>query len=125
MTKWHKFFYYLQFSVLFAFVVLIFIENIRGSLAMGLLMFGIYFTEIGILEQDRRMNKALIFYRKSGFFAMLDLFAVTIFLGYTAFFAADILFLENVEYYSIPFISILIYTLVRKLYIFKNYTYEK
>lgn len=125
MTRWHKFFYYLQFIILVAFIALVFSENIQGSAATAILMGSIYFSEIGILEQDRRMNKNLIFYRKSGFFALLDLLAVTAFLGYTLLFSIDLLLLKGIEYYSLPFISLLVYTLVRKIYIFKNYTYEK
>lgn len=125
MTRWHRIFYYLQFVVLAVFIAVIFLKGIQGTLTTALLMLLLYTTEIGILEQNRRMNQNLIYYRKSGFFAMLDLFAVTAFFVYTVIFAVDFMFLQGISYYTEPFISLLAFTLVRKLYIYKHYTYEK
>lgn len=125
MSNWHRIFYYLQFSVLAVFIAVLFIQKIQGNALMASLMFLVYFTEIGILEHQRKMNKNLIFYRKSGFFALFDLSAVTAFLIYTFIFALDYFFLQNIVYYFTPFVSLITYTLLRKIYIYKHYSYEK
>lgn len=125
MSNWHRIFYYLQFSVLAVFIAVLFIQKIQGNLLMASLMFLVYFTEIGILENQRKMNKNLIFYRKSGFFALLDLISVTAFLVYSFIFAVDYFFLDNIHYLFTPFVTLIIYTLLRKIYIYKHYSYEK
>jgi len=85
----------------------------------------VFFLEIGILEQQNKYRKEEIFYHKSGFFALLDLLAVIIFLIkfsvliLSQFFSIS--YLENKFY----LIALILYTIIRKIYIYKNYTYEK
>ena len=85
----------------------------------------VFFLEIGILEQQNKYKKEEIFYHKSGFFALLDLFAVMLFLIkflvliLSRFFTIS--FLENKYKLS----ALLLYTIIRKIYIYKRYTYEK
>ena len=85
----------------------------------------VFFLEIGILEQQNKYKKEEIFYQKSGFFALLDLFSVMLFfikflvLILSQFFSIS--FLENKFY----LIALILYTIIRKIYIYKNYTYEK
>ena len=85
----------------------------------------VFFLEIGILEQQNKYKKEEIFYQKSGFFALLDLFSVMLFfikflvLILSQFFAIS--FLEN----KYKLTALLLYTIIRKIYIYKRYTYEK
>ena len=85
----------------------------------------VFFLEIGILEQQNKYKKEEIFYHKSGFFALLDLFAVMLFmikflvLILNQFFAIS--FLEN----KYKLTALLLYTIIRKIYIYKRYAYEK
>ena len=85
----------------------------------------VFFLEIGILEQQNKYKKEEIFYHKSGFFALLDLFSVMLFmikflvLILSQFFAIS--FLEN----KYKLTALLLYTIIRKIYIYKRYTYEK
>lgn len=125
MTNWHRIFYYLQFAVITVFIAVIFFRGIQGTWLMTLLMGAFYFTEFAILEQQRKMNKDMVFYRKSGFFALFDLVFVTAFLIYTLIFAVDYLFSATFIYFTYPFLVVLVYTLFRKIYIYKHYTYEK
>ena len=85
----------------------------------------VFFLEIGILEQQNKYKKEEIFYHKSGFFSLLDNLSVMIFLIkfcvliLSQFFAIS--FLEN----KYKLTALLLYTIIRKIYIYKNYTYEK
>ena len=85
----------------------------------------VFFLEIGILEQQNKYKKEEIFYQKSGFFALLDLFSVMLFfikflvLILSQFFSIS--FLEN----KYKLTALLLYTIIRKIYIYKRYTYEK
>ena len=85
----------------------------------------VFFLEIGILEQQNKYKKEEIFYQKSGFFALLDLFSVMLFmikflvLILSQFFTIS--FLEN----KYKLTALLLYTIIRKIYIYKHYTYEK
>ena len=85
----------------------------------------VFFLEIGILEQQNKYKKEEIFYQKSGFFALLDLFSVMLFfikflvLILSQFFSIS--FLEN----KYKIIALMLYTIIRKIYIYKRYTYEK
>lgn len=81
------------------------------------------FAEFAVLELQRTENPDAVYYRKSCFFALLDLISVFLFL------VSGILWLIGL-YYGDNLLNplyvavILLYTAIRKLYIIKNYSYE-
>ena len=123
MRKAHKIFFLLQF-IDFIFIIVYQSMAVNPEILLGLFAV-VFFLEIGILEQQNKYRKEEIFYHKSGFFALLDLLAVIVFLIkfsvliLSQFFSIS--FLEN-KYYLI---ALILYTIIRKIYIYKNYTYEK
>ena len=123
MRKAHKIFFLLQF-ITFIFIIVYQSMAVNPEILLGLFAV-VFFLEIGILEQQNKYKKEEIFYHKSGFFALLDLLAVIIFLIkfsvliLSQFFSIS--FLENKFYV----IALILYTIIRKIYIYKNYTYEK
>ena len=123
MRKAHKTFYFLQF-IAFIFIIVYQSMAVNPEILLGLFAV-VFFLEIGILEQQNKYRKSEIFYHKSGFFALLDLFSVMLFmikflvLILSQFFTIS--YLEN-KYYLI---ALILYTIIRKIYIYKNYTYEK
>ena len=123
MRKAHKIFFLLQF-IDFIFIIVYQSMAVNPEILLGLFAV-VFFLEIGILEQQNKYRKEEIFYHKSGFFALLDLLAVIVFLIkfsvliLSQFFSIS--FLENKFYV----IALILYTIIRKIYIYKNYTYEK
>ena len=123
MRKAHKIFFLLQF-ITFIFIIVYQSMAVNPEILLGLFAV-VFFLEIGILEQQNKYRKEEIFYHKSGFFALLDLLAVIVFLIkfsvliLSQFFSIS--FLENKFY----LIALILYTIIRKIYIYKNYTYEK
>ena len=123
MRKAHKIFFLLQF-ITFIFIIVYQSMAVNPEILLGLFAV-VFFLEIGILEQQNKYRKEEIFYHKSGFFALLDLLAVIVFLIkfsvliLSQFFSIS--FLENKFYV----IALILYTIIRKIYIYKNYTYEK
>ena len=123
MRKAHKIFFLLQF-ITFIFIIVYQSMAVNPEILLGLFAV-VFFLEIGILEQQNKYKKEEIFYHKSGFFALLDLLAVIVFLIkfsvliLSQFFSIS--FLENKFY----LIALILYTIIRKIYIYKNYTYEK
>ena len=119
----HKIFFLLQF-IAFIFIIVYQSMAVNPEILLGLFAV-VFFLEIGILEQQNKYRKEEIFYHKSGFFALLDLLVVIIFLIkfsvliLSQFFSIS--FLENKFYV----IALILYTIIRKIYIYKNYTYEK
>ena len=123
MRKTHKIFSLLQF-IAFIFIIVYQSMAVNPEILLGLFAV-VFFLEIGILEQQNKYRKEEIFYHKSGFFALLDLLGVIVFLIkfsvliLSQFFSIS--FLENKFY----LIALILYTIIRKIYIYKNYTYEK
>ena len=123
MRKAHKIFFLLQF-ITFIFIIVYQSMAVNPEILLGLFAV-VFILEIGILEQQNKYRKEEIFYHKSGFFALLDLLAVIVFLIkfsvliLSQFFSIS--FLENKFYV----IALILYTIIRKIYIYKNYTYEK
>ena len=123
MRRAHKIFSLLQF-ITFIFIIVYQSMAVNPEILLGLFAV-VFFLEIGILEQQNKYKKEEIFYHKSGFFALLDLLAVIVFLIkfsvliLSQFFSIS--FLENKFYV----IALILYTIIRKIYIYKNYTYEK
>ena len=123
MRKAHKIFSLLQF-ITFIFIIVYQSMAVNPEILLGLFAV-VFFLEIGILEQQNKYKKEEIFYHKSGFFALLDLLAVIVFLiKFSVLILSQffiISFLENKFY----LIALILYTIIRKIYIYKNYTYEK
>ena len=124
MRKAHKVYSIIQVISLILIIIYSLTMAINPLYLLGLFAV-VFFLEIGILEQQNKYKKEEIFYHKSGFFALLDLLAVIIFLIkfsvliLSQFFSIS--FLENKFY----LIALILYTIIRKIYIYKNYTYEK
>ena len=124
MRKAHKVYSILQVISLILIIIYSLTMAINPLYLLGLFAV-VFFLEIGILEQQNKYKKEEIFYQKSGFFALLDLFSVMLFLIkflvliLSQFFAIS--FLEN----KYKLTALLLYTIIRKIYIYKRYTYEK
>ena len=124
MRQAHKIYSILQVISLILIIIYSLTMAINPLYLLGLFAV-VFFLEIGILEQQNKYKKEEIFYQKSGFFALLDLFSVMLFmikflvLILSQFFAIS--FLEN----KYKLTALLLYTIIRKIYIYKRYTYEK
>ena len=124
MRKAHKVYSIIQVISLILIIIYSLTMAINPLYLLGLFAV-VFFLEIGILEQQNKYKKEEIFYQKSGFFALLDLFLVMLFfikflvLILSQFFSIS--FLEN----KYKIIALMLYTIIRKIYIYKNYTYEK
>lgn len=124
MRPAHKLYSILQLiSVIFIIICLVAMA-INPIHLLGLFAV-VFFLEIFILEEQNKYKKEEIFYYKSGFFAALDIISILFFLlKFLTLFInlfTPVLFLEN-RYYLV---TLLAYTLIRKIYIYKRYTYEK
>ena len=124
MRKAHKIYSIIQVISLILIIIYSLTMAINPLYLLGLFAV-VFFLEIGILEQQNKYKKEEIFYHKSDFFALLDLFSVMLFmikfsvLILSQFFAIS--FLEN----KYKLTALLLYTIIRKIYIYKRYTYEK
>ena len=124
MRKAHKVYSIIQVIFLILIIIYSLTMAINPLYLLGLFAV-VFFLEIGILEQQNKYKKEEIFYQKSGFFALLDLFSVMLFfikflvLILSQFFSIS--FLEN----KYKIIALMLYTIIRKIYIYKRYTYEK
>ena len=124
MRKAHKIYSIIQVISLILIIIYSLTMAINPLYLLGLFAV-VFFLEIGILEQQNKYKKEEIFYQKSGFFALLDLFSVMLFfikflvLILSQFFSIS--FLEN----KYKIIALMLYTIIRKIYIYKRYTYEK
>ena len=124
MRKAHKVYSIIQVISVILIIIYSLTMAINPLYLLGLFAV-VFFLEIGILEQQNKYKKEEIFYQKSGFFALLDLFSVMLFfikflvLILSQFFSIS--FLEN----KYKIIALMLYTIIRKIYIYKRYTYEK
>ena len=124
MRKAHKVYSIIQVISVILIIIYSLTMAINPLCLLGLFAV-VFFLEIGILEQQNKYKKEEIFYQKSGFFALLDLFSVMLFfikflvLILSQFFSIS--FLEN----KYKLTALLLYTIIRKIYIYKRYTYEK
>ena len=124
MRQAHKVFFITQIISFILIIIYSLTMAINPLYLLGLFAV-VFFLEIGILEQQNKYKKEEIFYQKSGFFALLDLFSVMLFfikflvLILSQFFTIS--FLEN----KYKIIALMLYTIIRKIYIYKRYTYEK
>ena len=124
MRRAHKVFFISQIISFILIIIYSLTMAVNPLYLLGLFAV-VFFLEIGILEQQNKYKKEEIFYQKSGFFALLDLFSVMLFmikflvLILSQFFTIS--FLEN----KYKLTALLLYTIIRKIYIYKRYTYEK
>lgn len=123
MTFIHKLIYVLQFllnSLVIAQVVFF-----KPSLGQLILFFGgVFFSEICLVFLQSKMNESEIYYKKSCQFALGDLVAAGTYLGYFMMFLCAWFFDRSFQYSIWQLVILFAYTLLRKIYIFKNYTYE-
>ena len=115
---------YLQILLL---ACLCFIKLYSNSISfVGLTVF--ILMEFGVLECQRRESKDAVLYQKSCLFACVDLFSAAVFLFYyTVVFKLVTWGVEQaLVVKSLKFLPVLLlYILIRKIYILKNYSYEK
>ncbi|WP_152909220.1 hypothetical protein [Chryseobacterium sp. Hurlbut01] len=123
MHPYHRSFIYAQVLFLFwtIFVLLVFPQ---WQFLVFPLLSVFFLLEIGVLETQRKENPEAVRYRKSGLFSLLDLLSVTLFLINYISCGIDS-FNGNIELNPLFLSSILGYIIVRKLYITKNYSYDK
>lgn len=123
MNIWHKRLVYFQVLLLLAVVTMQIYFPGFFYMAKVVMVFVFLFAEFAVLELQRKENPDAVYYRKSCFFALLDLISVFL------FFISGILWLIGL-YYGDNLLNplyvavILLYTAIRKLYIIKNYSYE-
>lgn len=124
MTRTHKLIYALQFLLNSLTIALIaFLKPTVGQIALVLAM--VFISELALVFLQSKMNASEIYYKKSCLFALGDLTAATAYCGYFLAFLIAWLFNNSFDYIIWPMAALFGYTLLRKIYIFKNYTYEK
>lgn len=124
MTDNHKTIYALQ--LLLCAVAIACFSVMNPSPGLVLFIFSlVFFTELALVHCQNKMNPNEIYYRKSCLFAMADLAAASVYCGYFVWFLGVWVFKYSFEYLWWPLIALFSYTLLRKIFIFKNYTYEK
>lgn len=124
MHPYHRRFVYAQIGILLwtIFFLLVFPHwdfVVFPSLSVFFLL------EIGVLETQRKELPEAMRYRKSGFFALIDVISVLFFLASLILYGIAFFAKKNGIFYSVFTPIILTYITVRKLYILKNYSYEK
>lgn len=123
MNRTHQLIYVLQFAILAGIIGSLLFSGL--SLHQTIFAFLlVFFSELVLVYQQSKMKEQEIYYRKSCLFALGDLSAALIYSCYFLFFVTARLFKYSFEYNSFYLILLFTYTLVRKIYIFKNYTYE-
>ena len=124
MNRTHQLIYVLQFAILAGIIGLLLFWGL--SLHQTIFAFlTVFVAELILVYQQNKMKDQEIYYRKSCLFALGDLSAALIYSGYFLFFVTARIFKYSFEYNSSYLILLFAYTLLRKIYIFKNYTYEK
>ena len=124
MTFHHKLIYALQFLLYALIIALItFLKPSSGQITLLFAM--VFISEMSLVFLQSKMNESEIYYKKSCAFAVGDLSAATAYLGYFFVFLCAWFFERSFEYLIWPLVILFAYTLFRKIYIFKNYTYEK
>lgn len=112
--------YYFQFLLLSAIILIV---CFKISFPVIWILGGFFISEIFILEESRRLGYEKIRYRKGCFFACIDLVAVTIFCGFFCAFVFQIFYPIKIN--PVFLHAWALYTFSRKIYIYKNFTYEK
>lgn len=123
MTTIHKLIYALQFLLNIGVIALIvFSDPTVGQIALCLAM--VFISELFLVYAQSKMNESEIYYKKSCLFALGDLTAATVYIGYFITFIGAYFLHRSFDYLIWPLVILFAYTLFRKIYIFKNYTYE-
>lgn len=125
MNIWHKRALYLQILLLVTVVVLLIFFPGLFLLGKIVLVISFLLAEFAVLEFQRTENPAAVYYRKSCVFAMVDLLSVFIF-GAVGILKMTCL-VWDYDFWLNPIILIILFSYIalRKLYILKNYSYEK
>ena len=124
MTNLHRTTYFFQFGLLLTIIAaLAFLElSVLQTVSAFSLLF---ISEMVLVTQQTKMNDRAVYYRKSCLFALGDLSAATAYcICFFAFLIAWV-FEQTFVLLTAPIIVLFAYTFLRKIYIFKNYTYEK
>lgn len=117
--------YWIQFGIIAG---IIFTFTFYGSLSGGnalLLLLPFFLSEIFLLHYQGKIPPEEIYYRKSCIFALLDMVSVLAFLSYICNFMFGIFAKEHYNVKGFPIVVILAYALLRKIFIYKNFSYEK
>ncbi|KFC19380.1 hypothetical protein [Chryseobacterium sp. FH1] len=125
MSQSHKFSYWFQFLILIVNVFMFTFFGSFGSAITVLLWLPFFVSEIIILEKQRRTPREQIFYHKSCLFGFLDLGFALSFLTLFALQIYHIIVQTDFAVNQYFLITLFTYTLIRKIYIYKNYSYEK
>ena len=123
MVRNHKIIYFVQFFVLLANIAVLFVAP--SSKIVLLCLGSLFFTELFLVHQTTKIKPDEIFYRKGCFFALGDLAAAFTYMVYFFIILGAQIFKYSFEYSVLPLIILFTYTLFRKIYIYKNFSYEK
>lgn len=124
MERRHRFVYWIQFLLLIA-IVSICNYGSAGSGLMLLLVLPFFISEFFLLHIQNKIKPEKIYYRKSCFFALVDLLAVFIFMVCLVNMLCSYFLQKELLLPEWLFPAVVIYTHLRKFYIYKNFSYEK
>lgn len=124
MSNNHSLVYFVQFFLLTSMLILF--STSTPTIPVALTCFGLLFvSELFLVHQSTKMKDEAVLYKKGCFFALFDLLSAGIFIFYFFFFLAILIFKYSFEYGHWQIAGLFAYTLIRKIYIYKNYSYEK
>lgn len=124
MERRHRFVYWVQFLLLVFIILGLNVER-TGSGLMLLLVLSFFLSEFFLLHIQNKIKPEKIYYRKSCFFAMVDLLAVFIFMVCLVNMLCNYFLQKELPLPEWLFPAVVIYTHLRKFYIYKNFSYEK
>lgn len=124
MTFRHKLIYVFQF-LLYSLIIGSVLLLKPSSGQMTLLFSAVFISEMCLVFVQSKMNDSEIYYKKSGLMGLCDLIAATAYMGYFMTFLVAWILDYKFQFLILPLVLLFAYTLLRKIYIFKNYTYEK
>lgn len=122
MPRIHKTLTYISIVILLICCTVSYFPHYWENLGI-FLMSGFMLVEVGILETQRRENEAVVYYHKSCLLGLLDLAVAMVFIYIIGATIWD--FFTSLSQYHFYYGFVFFYVAVRKLYIIKNYYYEK
>lgn len=124
MVRNHKIIYFVQFFLLIAIIGVFSFAELSNKVVL-LSFCSLFFTELFLVHQTTKIKPDEIFYRKGCFFALGDLAAAFTYMVYFFIILGAQIFKYSFEYSVLPLIALFLYTLNRKIFIYKNLFYEK
>lgn len=124
MTFIHKLIYLFQFMLYAGIIASIILLKPSGG-QITLLCAMVFISELSLVYMQSKMNESEIYYKKSGVIGLCDLIAATAYVGYFITFLGAWFLERSFMFLTWPLVILFAYTLLRKIYTFKNYTYEK